>query len=267
MGKERKDAGNQGIQAVGRAFRILEMLALSERGMSLSDIARTLDVNKQIAFRLLETIEAAGYVYKYPHTDHFTLSYRIANIGHRKLVQEEVLEQANSVIRDLADDSGELVRLAVAEHDRLMWVLAAIGKQWMLNINPNYAPKITLHSTAAGKAWLATMSSDKVADLVGSYPLTRRTPNTIVDRDAFHKELRVTHERGWASSFEESEIGIGAIAAALMVHRFDGRIECVGTLSLSAPSQRMSRQVLAEWAPKLLEQTRKLADMWPQFIN
>ncbi len=266
MSSEQKEIGTQGIQAVGRAFRILESLALSERGLTLSDIARTLEVNKQIAWRLMQTLDELGYVYKYPFSERFTLSYRLANLGHRKLVQEEVLDQARTILLGLAEASGELSRLAVEENDRLMWVMAEIGKKWMLNINPNYTPASTLHTTAAGKAWLATKPRETVDAILDATPVTRRTEYTITDRDAFRTELEKAREKGWATSWQESEIGIGAVAAPVFSDRFDGETRCVGTISLSAPTNRMSLEQLEGWGPEVVEACRKLGRMWPHMI-
>lgn len=264
---ELKEGGMQGIQAVNRAFRILEILASSERGLSLSDVARALDVNKQIAWRLLQTLTELGYIYKYPRSERFTLSYLVSNLGHRKLLQEEIMDQARATLLELAEASGELSRLGVEEGNKLMWVMAETGKQWLLNITPNYAPTVRLHATAAGKAWLSTKPRDFVDEILHANPLTRRTEYTIVDRDAFYDELEVIRERGWALSWQESEIGVGAVAAPIMMDNFDGSIRCVGVIAISAPTNRMvDREGLARWAPAVVSSCQRLGRMWPNMI-
>lgn len=265
VSEEPKEGGTQGIQAVGRAFRILEVLALSEKGLILSDIARALDVNKQIAWRLLLTLTELGYIYKYPLSERFTLSYRLANLGHRKLVQEEIMDQARAILLDLAESSGELSRLAVEEEDKLMWVMAEIGRKWMLNINPNYAPAIRLHTTAAGKAWLATKPRVFVDAVLDANPLTPRTEYSITDRARFYEELEASRHKGWAISWQESEIGIGAVAAPIVTDGMDGKARCVGTISLSAPTSRLGQDDLEAWGPAVAEACRKLGKMWPDW--
>lgn len=262
-----KEAGGQGIIAVGRALQLIELLAEADTGagVSLSDLARKLEVNKQIVFRLVGTLADAGFVFKNPHSELISLSYKISNIGLRKMVQEKILDQASSVTRELAETTGELVRLAVVEKDHLIWVLADMGRQQMLNINPNYAPRITLNTTATGKAWLSTMIRSQVDRILDKDPPVQRTRHAITDRAKLHQELEQVRKAGWAISFEESELGIGAVAAPIMVRNYDGTIRCVGTISIAAPVQRMTRAALESAGPLVVEATSRLAKMWPQF--
>jgi DNA-binding IclR family transcriptional regulator len=267
--KPAKEIGGQGIVAVRRALQLIELLAETDAGagVSLSDLARQLGVNKQIAFRLVGTLSDAGFVYKNPHSELISLSYKISNIGLRKLVQDNILDQAGSVTRELAEKTGELVRLAVVERDDLVWVLANMGRQQMLNINPNYAPRITLNTTATGKAWLSTMPLVEANRILDRHPPVQRTRHAVTDRAKIHKELELVRTVGWALSFEESELGIGAVAAPIVVQPYGGRPLCVGTISLAAPVQRMDREALKASAPLVVAATKRLAQMWPQFLS
>lgn len=264
-----KEIGGQGIIAVGRALQLIELLAEADSGagVSLSDLARQLGVNKQIAFRLVGTLSDAGFVYKNPRSELISLSYKVSNIGLRKLVQDKILDQAGSVTRELAEKTGELVRLAVVERDDLIWVLANMGRQQMLNINPNYAPRVTLNTTATGKAWLSTMSPAEANRILDKHPPVQRTRHAVTDRARIHKELELIRKMGWAISFEESELGIGAVAAPIVVQPYGGVPVCVGTISLAAPVQRMDREALEASAPLVVAATKRLAQMWPQSWN
>src|SRR5258708_21165557 len=47
---------------VERAFRLLELLSVSEEGLTLSDLARALDMSKGSMHGLLKTLENSGVV-------------------------------------------------------------------------------------------------------------------------------------------------------------------------------------------------------------
>jgi IclR family transcriptional regulator, acetate operon repressor len=259
-----EDKRSGGILAIKRALNILELLAERDTGLSLSEVARLLEVNKQIASRLLATLEASNYLYKDSTTERIFLSYKLSNMGMRKLMQTRILDQSSSVIRELADETGELVRLAVVDRDTLTWVLAAVGQQRTLHIDPNYALKIHLHSTATGKAWLSTLPFEKASELMLNQGLTKRTVHTLTDLDALKKELKRVKTSGYAISNGESELGVSAVAAPVVVAGLNGEARCVATLSVAAPSDRMRKAEMAAITPLVISATRRLAEMWPK---
>jgi len=264
-----KESGRQGIIAVRRALQLLEILAGADTGsgMSLSELARRLDINKQIVFRLVGTLTDAGFVYKNSQSELISLTYKITNIGFRKMIQEKILNQASSIARELARETGELVRIAVVERDELIWVLTELGQQKTLNINPNYTPGITLNTTATGKAWLSTMTRDEVDRIFDKTPPVKRTPHAITDRTKIYSELDKVRSTGWALSYDESELGISAIAAPIIIQSYGGESRCVGTISVAAPTHRMSRKALDALGPRILKATSRLAEIWPQFSS
>jgi DNA-binding IclR family transcriptional regulator len=259
---EIKDNGASGlIVSISRALSLLEILADSEAGLSLSEIARRLKVNKQIATRIIQTVESCNYIYASPNGNGYFLSYKLSNLGLRKLAQTGILDPASSVIRSLANEIGELIRLAVVEGSSINWVLAAVGQKRTLYIDPNYSLEVELHSTATGRAWLATLPFETALQYILRNGVTPFTKHTLTSIDALRQELDETRKRGWAISYEETELGVGAVAAAIVLPKH-GR--CVGTISLAAPINRMNRRDLEAAAPLVVAATERLAQMWPR---
>ena len=76
------EPGGGGLSIV-RALTVLELIADADEGISLSAIARSLAVNKQIAARILSALVESGYVYRDVSTDKYYLSYKLSNLGLR----------------------------------------------------------------------------------------------------------------------------------------------------------------------------------------
>jgi IclR family transcriptional regulator, acetate operon repressor len=252
------------IISVERAFEIVAMLADLEEGASLADIARHLDVNKAIAVKLLTTLERLGIAWRDAMAQRYNLTYRISNLGLRQLQKTRLLDQSAAALKSLAEETGELVRLAVVENgDRITWVYAASGAKRSLQIDPNYSLDAFLHSTALGKSWLATLPFERALRYMlreGIKPLTR---NTKITTKAIRAELEATRKRGFATSFEETELGVIAIAAPIFVTALTGERECVGAVSLAAPTNRMNERELVACGPQLLATVGRLAQIWP----
>jgi DNA-binding IclR family transcriptional regulator len=252
------------IVSVERAFEIVAMLADLDEGASLADIARHLDVNKAIAVKLLTTLEGLGIVWRDDVAQRYNLTYRISNLGLRQLQKTRLLDQSAAVLKGLAEETGELVRLAVVENgDRITWVYAVSGAKRSLQIDPNYSLDAYLHTTAIGKSWLATLPFALALKYMlrqGIKPMTRHTKVAI---KAIRAELEVTKKRGFATSFEETELGVIAIAAPIIVTTLTGERECVGAVSLAAPTNRMNARELVACSPQLLATVARLAQIWP----
>lgn len=252
------------IVSVERAFEVVGMLADAADGASLADIGRHLDVNKAIALKLLATLERLGIVWHDDVARRYNLTYRISNLGLRQLQRTRLLDQSAAVLKTLAEDTGELVRLAVVENgDRITWVYAVSGTKRSLQIDPNYTLDAYLHTTAIGKSWLSTLPFETALKYMlrqGMKPMTKHTKTSI---NAIRADLELTRKRGYATSFEETELGVIAIAAPIMVRSLSGERECVGAVSLAAPTNRMSPRELMACSPQLLSTVDRLAQIWP----
>jgi len=252
------------IVSVERAFVIVAMLADLEDGASLGEIARHLDVNKGIAAKLLATLERVGIVWRDHVAQRYNLTYRISNLGLRQLQKTRLLDQCAAVLKGLAEETGELVRLAIVENgERITWVYAVAGTKRLLQIDPNYSLEAHLHTTAIGKSWLCTLPFERALKLMlrqGIKPLTRHSK---VAMEAIRAELAAAARRGFATSFEETELGVSAIAAPIMVTTLANETECVGAVSLAAPTNRMSERQLVACGPLVMRTVERLARIWP----
>ncbi len=253
-----------GVLSLRRGLRLLELLGEGEGGWSLAELARQLEVNKAIALRLLDELRNAAYVYRDDLTQTYHLTYKLSNLGLRKLSQTRVLDQTNGVLRELANETGELVRLAVVEPEqRLTWVLAFTGARRSLHIDPNYRLSIGYNTHAAGKVWLAQLPPAQVWPILLREGLDPLTPHTKTERTAIEMDLQLARDRGFASSDEENELGVRAIAAPICICNIKDERFCVGVVSVAAPTSRMSQAELEAHAPLLKATVARLSEIWP----
>lgn len=254
---------SDGVTSVRRSLEIIELIADTDSGMTVSQLSETLGVNKGIVFRILRTLEGCGYVFKENVTHAYRLTYKVSNIGMRQLSNVRLLDQCASVLQSLADTTGELVRLAVVEGKSITWVYSTLGKARALQINPNYSLEISLHAHAAGKAWLSTQPLEEAIALVQQAGIKIFTDFTLASIQAIRKDLMLTGERGYAISDQEHDYGVTSIGTPIMTLTKSGNTLCVGIVSLAAPTSRMSREALEGCAPLVKSVAEKLAWIWP----
>lgn len=248
------------LPAVLRTLRIIEYLVDADAGLSVTEISRLLQVNKSISFRILATLCDAGYVYRSEPGQNYRATCKVSNLGLRQLATSRLIDQSGPILRQLAEDTGELVRLAVIEENKPIWVHAASGLQRRLMIDPVYGHEIISHMHAAGKAWLMTLPEDAVSRIIGKREATKQAPYRMPSLSQLLADLRKSRKRGFALNYEQTDVGVGAIAAPILVGKDQ---TCVGAISVAAPTSRMGRDALIAVGPAVIKAATKLADVWP----
>jgi DNA-binding IclR family transcriptional regulator len=251
------------LSSVDRALRVLQDLAGSER-RTLSEIARALGVNKNIAFRLVHTLERLGFIYEDQTHGGYRLTYKLLNMARTQWLSSDVLSQALPVLRALAAESGELVRLAIVERGVLSWIYAETGSWRILRIDPAYTGDIIPHVHAASKARMMTLDDAALARVIEGMSFPALTPNTITSPETFKAHIEAARAMGYAVNYEERDIGVVAMAAPVLTQAEGERRQCVGVVSISTPASRLPRSDVDSVARRLLlPATEKLSGQWP----
>ncbi len=221
------------IRSVDRAADVLELLA-RERVASVTDVAAALGVHKSTASRLLAALEARDLVAQDGERGKYRLGFGIVRLAAAATARLDLVEQSRPVIRRLAAEVGETVNVARLEAgaavnlDQALGPAAITSHDWVGQRTP-------LHATSSGKVLLASMDPDaRERVLVG--PLGRFTPATVTDPAALRRQLEAARTAGWASTVEELEAGLNAVAAPIRGR--DGTV--VGAVSVSGPSYRLT---------------------------
>ncbi len=257
MSDDGVDPQPDSLVTVRRTMAVLEMLADTGAGLSLSDIAKELDVNKSIALRITATLEGMSYIYRNSENRRFYASYKIANVGLRLLGRARLLDQCQPVLRRLAEQTGELVLFAILDRDLPRWVMAVTGVRRRLQVEP--MTSMELHSTATGKAWLATLSDAEVTRRLKGR-MRPLTAYTITDPKQMLTELRTIRATGISISNQENEVGIASVATGIQP---DQSGPYVGFVSITAPLARAGADEFARYRGLVLGAAQALAENWP----
>jgi DNA-binding IclR family transcriptional regulator len=258
MRKEHRDDDAPPAGVLERAFSILEVLAQQPAGMPLAELANELSLPNSACHRLLAEMIRCGYVRQVSQRGHYALTTKLPAIGLSFLGGSGVVDMAQPIIDRLADRCGELVRLALVDGDRLTFVAKAQGARTGLRYDPDMGIDVRLSCSAAGHAWLMTLSEERAAELVSSQgfgspkeygpkaPTTFKTLRTILD-DA--------RQRGYSTIVEMYSPGMTAMAAPVR-RRSDAAI---GVITIAGPLLRLSPERMTQYGPPLVEAANELA--------
>jgi DNA-binding IclR family transcriptional regulator len=181
-------------------------------------------------------------------------------LANRFLIAKGFIDLCQPELERLAKISGELVRLAWRDGDRLVYVAEAQGAHEGLRYDSNLGRAVILHATAIGKCLLAWLPADVAAravtkqGLLGSPTLG---PNAVTTMPALTTELARIRRRGFGMARDESEIGAAAVAAPIFSD--SGRSEVVAGLAVIGPTARVSAAALTEMAADVMKSAEELS--------
>jgi DNA-binding IclR family transcriptional regulator len=230
-----------GVQSVDRALTILDILArLGESGVT--EIAAELGVHKSTAFRLVSTLESHGMVEQNEERGKYRLGVGVLRLAGATTARLDVVQEARSICRKLAADSGETVNIAVLS-DRSVLYVDQVSGQSTLQAHNWVGQHIPLHATSNGKVLLSGLTSDDVDARLPRLP--SYTSDTVTTRARLRRDLAMVREQGYAVAVDELEVGLTAIAAP--IHNAHGDV--IASLSVSGPTFRLGDLRVKELVP------------------
>ena len=119
-----------------RCFQLIEFLAEEPRAYRLGVISERLGLQKGAAHRLLAALCDMGWVEQEPETGFYRLTLRLAIMGQRVLLATRIPDLTRPILQKLAEESQELVRMAIVEGERLSWVTFVQGRRTGLIYQP-----------------------------------------------------------------------------------------------------------------------------------
>src|SRR5438477_4013370 len=248
-----------------RCLAIIELLADGARDVPLGEIAERLSLPKSGAHRLLATLVDIGWVEQDTETNFYRLTMRLAILGQQFYVATGIPDICQPPLDRLARQCREFARLAVVDGYSLVWVAHAQGASGGLMYQPSLTTNtVPLFATASGKAWLATLPTERAMQIVmkkgGLKDADKYGPNVVRSVEALLRELKATARRGYGLALSEAEFGVTAIAAAI---RSGGEGPALGTVSIAGPGARMTEKRVQELAPLVLHSAADLSSLWP----
>src|ERR1700759_4481854 len=148
-----------------KALAILEYLAARPDGAPLVSIATDLNQIRSGCHRTLNELIRYGYVRAMQRGD-YALTTKLASMGMSFLSKSGIIDIALPLMNRLARETEELVRLAILDGDRLTLVAKAQGAKVGLLYDPDMGIDLRLSCSAAGHAWLATLTDQQATEAV-----------------------------------------------------------------------------------------------------
>lgn len=243
---------------VERVLRVLEVLSTAPEGMPLSALSTELDLPRSACHRLLAELVRCGYARQLRAQGDYALTTKLAAVGLSYLGAAGIVDIAQPIIDRLSEVSGELVRLALVDGDRLTFVAKAQGARSGLRYDPDMGIDVRLSCSAGGHAWLMTLSEERATELVARQGFGEPKafgPKAPTSFRALMKILEEDRRRGFSMINEMYSPGMTAMAAPVLGRHKDA----VAVITIAGPLQRLTPQRMLALGEPLVAAARELA--------
>lgn len=241
------------IRAVERVCDILDLLLRSPGATSLAKIAAVSKLPKSSAFRYLTTLEVRRYVQRNVVSGDYEVGMALLPLQTHRL--ELLRRQAVPFLSALRDRFQETINLGILDRGRIFYIEIAESPRGV-RLAARRGDRDPIHSTALGKAIAASLNDEQVRSILDSEGMPQLTDRTIVDADAYLKELGAVRAQGYALDDGENESDGRCVAVPL------GGINLRAGLSLSAPAMRFSLDSVPLIVSALQDAARHMAEQW-----
>ena len=248
--------GTGGTQAVDRAAALVTYVVEADHPVGFAEAVGELGLARSTTSRLLSALERTGLLGRSADGEYVGGPLFVLYAArHDRFAQ--LARLARPTLESVAEATGESVHLAVANGGRVEY-LDHVDSTFVLGSRDWADVEVPLHTSALGLVLLAWDALDLPAG-----PLERPTPTSLGSRAAVSGVLAQTRARGFATTWDDFEIGLGGLAApvfALESSRYGPRSEgVVATVGISGPTARLERRV-DQLGRLLIDQTEALSE-------
>jgi IclR family KDG regulon transcriptional repressor len=245
------------LSSVVKTLRVLEAFSPERQELSTVELSRLLEMDKSSVSRIVVTLQHNGYLSRNALTGKYRLGAPFIDLGNQVLDRYDRMdigEIALPFLRRLAHSIEEVAHLAILDNQDVVTLKKMDGGQ-IVTVDTKVGGRYPAHSCALGKVLLAGLTGEKLGELLGSRPLVRRTPATIVEMPALTAEIDAVREQGYAFENEESFLGICCVAAPVRDH--NGSV--LAAVSATLPKQRSERKRMEEIRLRVMETAAQIS--------
>jgi len=243
-------AGPEFLEALARGLRIIQTFGQDRRQLSLSDIARLVNLPRASVRRTLHTLIHLGFA----ETDGrmFRLTPRVLTLASAYLLSNPISNILQPALERLSADINEACSAAVPDGDDMV-LIAHASPPRVLQLSGQIGLRVPAISSSLGRVLLASFDDDRLEQFMARIQPKTLTPQTQLKKDVLRRAILKTRSDGYSLVDQEVEVGFRSISVAL--RRLDGNT--IGALNVGVHSERGSLDTMRNaYLPKL----RALAD-------
>lgn len=234
----------QGSGILSRYARVLDALAASSTGLTLTEIVQATDLPRGTVHRLIGALREVGYIEPSDGRKIYVLGARLLRMLHLGTPAEAIAPLVRPVLDELVTRFRETAFVAkLIGHEVRSVAMAVPARADQSYVQPGRL--MPIHVAASAKAIFAFQDEALVAEVLRA-PREKFTDKARTDEDAIRAELARVREGGFAICDEELDPGVFSYACPIHLPGA-GVLYSVGVVGITQRLRRFpADEVVAE---------------------
>lgn len=220
------------VPGLERGLRILAEFTAREPVLGAPELSRRIGIPRTTTFRLLQTLEALGFLERANGDRHFRLGVAVLRLGFEYLSSLELTDIGTPILERLRDATGLSTHLLIRDLRDVVFVAKAQTHDPMFSsVKVHVGTRLPAHATVHGQVLMGDLNYEELRQLYPEPQLERFTDRTPATVDELNERVRESAALGYAVSEASFERGISVVTAP--VRDQSGRI--VAALTVTVP--------------------------------
>jgi IclR family KDG regulon transcriptional repressor len=228
-------------QSLVHGLSILLLFDAASPYLSVAEIARRLHYSQSRTYRLIRTLLQLNFLQEKPGAARYGLGLNALRLGLLAGRNLDVTSVARPFMRELALLAKETVLLTAVNGRRGICLERVESEEPVRYSLFQPGAEIPLHCGASSTVLMAFLPEEEWDRIIEEEGLRRFTGHTITEAETLKARLREIRKRGYATSDEEADRDVRAVAAPV----WNGAGELVAGLSIAGPVYRISKKRMA----------------------
>jgi IclR family pca regulon transcriptional regulator len=230
-------SGPEFLEALARGLRVIETFNQDRKQLTLSDIAKLVDLPRASVRRTLHTLVQLGYAEMDDRM--FRLRPRVLTLARAYLQSNAVSDIVQPALEILSEQTGESCSAAVLDGEDVT-MIAHASPQRVLPVSAQIGFRLPAIATALGRVLLAALDDRDLDKFLSHLRPEKITKFTVTDKAQLRKAILDIRKTGYAVADQEVEVGFRSIA--LPLKKPDGRV--IAALNIGVHSERTPLKAL-----------------------
>lgn len=233
-----------GSASLKKGLSVLSCFSWLRTSLTLTEIARDLEMPLPTAARILKALEEEGFLERDKSTKQYRLGFKCYLLGSIAKKTGILRSLALPYMEELKRVFNETVNLYIREGDfRICY--EQVESSLNLKRSAKLGDRFPLWAGASGRCFLAFMSNEDVERIISQAEAL--TPNTILEKNRVMEKNSELRKRGYSFSLSEREQGVSSVAVPI----FDASMQPPACMTLSGPTARFTEKMIGDLIPVL----------------
>lgn len=237
---DRRTAPNYRIEALAKGLRVMSLFSSTRPRLRVKEIADLVRYPMPTVFRLVATLEEEGYLERTPDGA-VRPGIGALSLGFAALQGLDLVQTAEPLLRQLAEETGETVNLGVLDGDQVLVVARAQHRPTSLAANIRPGSRVPAVYSSMGKVLLSFLPDDEIAGRISETSFSGEWgPKAVRSLSSLRRQLEAVRRDGYLVQEEEAIPGLSSLAAP--IRELGGA--AIAALNVAVPSTQYDRERL-----------------------